>query len=964
MSVSAILYTLLIKPLELFFEIIFVTANRFTNHPGFSIIVLSLTMNFLVLPLYRRADAVQAEERDIEKKLHRGVAHIKKVFHGDERMMVLQTYYRQNSYKPTDAFKGSISLFLEIPFFIAAYRFLSGLQTLHGVSFGPIADLGNADGLITIGALPQPVNLLPIIMTAVNLISCVIFTKGYPVRTKVQLYAMAVFFLFFLYTSPSGLVFYWTLNNLFSLIKTIFYKLKHPREVLAVLFAVCGAALAVYGLLFYDNIAERRIVTAIIGVGFMMPLFRMAYELRMAERITARHSDRPGRRQMEPNAVRFRLCGLFLTLLLGGHIPSGVIAASPQEFVSTFSYYNPLLYIAISLLTAAGFFLVWMGVFYGIANRDGRLALERVLAVCCAAATVNYMAFPGDYGNLSNSLRYDEVPNILMPDILLNLAAVIAAGAGVLVFLHFRKTEKHFSMGILTGVIALGVMTVVHGQRIDGSTRSLQKNAIRATDADPVLPLSKNGKNVIVFMLDRALGTHIPYLMQEKPELKEQFAGFTYYENTVSFGGHTNFGVPALFGGYEYTPVELNKRDQENLCDKHNEALRVLPVMFEQAGYDVTVTDPPYANYQWNSDISIYDDYPDIHAYITQGKFSDHSGAERVRADNQRNFFLYALMKSSPLFAQNYFYNAGKYNQAPGAKLAEAEEEGQVIYGTSQQEGINQTFMDSFRVLQKLPEITKVVGNDAGPSAESDPGNTGAGTFLMMQNDSTHNSVLLQEPDYTVSSSIDNTVYDKAHRKRFTVNGRKMEVKGSLQYGDYETNMGVMLELGKWFDYLRDQGVYDNTKIILVSDHGFGRNRFPQLILDGYDTYKGSENIYDAEYYCPLLMVKDFGAKEFTTDSTFMTNADAAVLAVKDVIADPVNPFTGKEITDAEKTAHPQYILASNHYDINVNDGTQYKPDTWIAVKDDIWNPDNWKVLNHKAVFPEESRTDKTEPRE
>ena len=41
---------------------------------------------------------------------------------------------------------------------------------------------------------------------------------------------MALFFLVFLYTSPSGLVFYWTLNNLFSLVKTIFYKLSTPER--------------------------------------------------------------------------------------------------------------------------------------------------------------------------------------------------------------------------------------------------------------------------------------------------------------------------------------------------------------------------------------------------------------------------------------------------------------------------------------------------------------------------------------------------------------------------------------------------------------------------------------------------------------------------------------------------------------------------------------------------------------
>lgn len=83
-------------------------------------------------------------------------------------------------------------------------------------------------------------NILPIIMTAVNLVSCVIFTKGSLLKTKIQLYAMALFFLVFLYTSPSGLVFYWTLNNLFSLVKTIFYKLKHPGKVLAVLASIAG----------------------------------------------------------------------------------------------------------------------------------------------------------------------------------------------------------------------------------------------------------------------------------------------------------------------------------------------------------------------------------------------------------------------------------------------------------------------------------------------------------------------------------------------------------------------------------------------------------------------------------------------------------------------------------------------------------------------------------------------------
>ena len=96
--------------------------------------------------------------------------------------------------------------------------------------------------------------------------------------------------------------------------------------------------------------------------------------------------------------------------------------------------------------------------------------------------------------------------------------------------------------------------------------------------------MSTTGQNVIVIMLDRAMGTQAPYIFNEKPELLEQFDGFTYYPNTVSYGVATNFGSPALYGGYEYTPEKMNERDTELLVDKHDEALKVMPVIFNNNG--------------------------------------------------------------------------------------------------------------------------------------------------------------------------------------------------------------------------------------------------------------------------------------------------------------------------------------------------------------------------------------------
>ena len=101
---------------------------------------------------------------------------------------MLQTYYRQNNYKPTNALNGSVSLLLEIPFFMAAYQFLSGLTVLDGVSFGPIKNLGAPDGMLVIGTLA--INVLPVLMTLINVISSAIYLKGFPLKTKIQLYAM------------------------------------------------------------------------------------------------------------------------------------------------------------------------------------------------------------------------------------------------------------------------------------------------------------------------------------------------------------------------------------------------------------------------------------------------------------------------------------------------------------------------------------------------------------------------------------------------------------------------------------------------------------------------------------------------------------------------------------------------------------------------------------------------------
>src|SRR5574344_1977633 len=154
------LYTMIIYPLVQIIELVYGAFDLTFNIPGISIIGVSIAITAFCLPLYIVAEHWQQVERDTEKKLKPGVDRIKAVFKGDEQYMILSTYYKENHYHPIMALRSSFGLLIQIPFFIAAYKYLSELQTLKGVSFLFIRNLGEKDALFHIVAFT--INVIPI----------------------------------------------------------------------------------------------------------------------------------------------------------------------------------------------------------------------------------------------------------------------------------------------------------------------------------------------------------------------------------------------------------------------------------------------------------------------------------------------------------------------------------------------------------------------------------------------------------------------------------------------------------------------------------------------------------------------------------------------------------------------------------------------------------------------------------
>lgn len=842
-EIPTILYYVIIYPIELFLQVVFSILYDLRPSACLAIIGVSLVVNLLLLPLYNRADRISQEERKRQDAMSYWVKHIRNAFSGDERFMMLQTYYRKQEYRPIYSLRSSISLLLQIPFFIAAYHFLSNLDLLNGYSFHFIKDLGRPDGLLIIGGIS--INVLPILMTLINGISIAVYTKGAPLKEKLQLCVMALLFLILLYDSPSGLVIYWTMNNVFSLVKNV-----------------------VYG--FRD-----------------------------------RHSS--GHKQtgsQKGGDKRLYLLGVsLLTILTGLVIPLSVVVSSPEEFITLTVYKDPLHYVFSSFCMAAGLFLLWFSVFYYLMEAKTRQVFELVIWTACGMALIDYLAFGKIKLTLSSELVYRGEFAFDTSKIILNVLVLLAA-AGVMVLLwHFRRQWiVYIYCTLIAGLAVLSVINIVRTEQ------QLDKMSYLKNESDyKGFSLSKQGRNVVVIMLDCAKGPYIPYIFAERPELKEIYSGFTYYANTLSHGEHTLIGAPGLFGGYEYTPEGMDSRPDEKLVDKHDEALSIMPVIFSENGYETTVYDPPLAGYNDISDLSIYDPYPKVNAYSLKNRFVSPESIRYTEQLRKRQFFMYSILKSSPVFAQPFIYRGGTYHYPD------------TINSTALQ-NVDSEFTDSYAILDNLINLTEISGGTQD-------------TFMMMDNDTTHDPRELQLPDYTASDFVDNRGLETCER---------IDEEGDtliMPYPDYyHVNMAALLKIGEWLEYLKETGVYDNTRIIIVSDHGSAQGEFENLILD---------DGRDAEGFSPLLLYKDFGQTGFYSDESFMTNADTPMLAMNDIIDEPVNPFTGNEINGSGKTERDQLVLADNFTDTGAYVFREPGQD-WYAVRDDIRIRDNWREAEGK----------------
>ncbi|WMY97453.1 MAG: membrane protein insertase YidC [Arsenophonus sp.] len=180
--------------------------NNFIGNWGFSIIFITFILRGIMYPLTKAQYTSMAKLRLLQPKIEA----IKTRFSHDKHKLsqeMISLYKKEN----VNPFGGCLPLLIQMPVFLALYYMLiSSVELFHAPFFGWIKDLSSSD----------PYYILPIFMGItmyiIQKMSPTTITD--PVQKKIMLYIPIIFTIFFLWF-PTGLVLYYIVSNLVTIIQ-------------------------------------------------------------------------------------------------------------------------------------------------------------------------------------------------------------------------------------------------------------------------------------------------------------------------------------------------------------------------------------------------------------------------------------------------------------------------------------------------------------------------------------------------------------------------------------------------------------------------------------------------------------------------------------------------------------------------------------------------------------------------
>lgn len=185
--------------------------KRVSGNYGFAILLMTFFLKVLFSPFthmsfesMRKMQAIQPKMKAIQTQFKNDPARMNK-----ETMEL----YKRHKVNPMG---GCLPMLIQIPVFISFYQVLAQFVELKGESLFWIQDLTQPDKLAKIPGIGFDLNILPLLMIGTMIWQQKVTPQQMTTSPEqaMMMQWMPVVFGFMFYQLPSGLVLYWTLNNL------------------------------------------------------------------------------------------------------------------------------------------------------------------------------------------------------------------------------------------------------------------------------------------------------------------------------------------------------------------------------------------------------------------------------------------------------------------------------------------------------------------------------------------------------------------------------------------------------------------------------------------------------------------------------------------------------------------------------------------------------------------------------
>lgn len=966
------LYLVFISPLEFLLQIILENAYGLAASYGLSLILLSLVVQIITSPLYRLAEKWQQKERNLSLKLAPKMKEINKAFKGQERFMMMRTLYRQNQYHPLMATRTSFGFLIQVPFFMSAFYFLSAYEPFEGQAFLFFINLGEADGLLHL--FGAQFNLMPFVMSGVNLLAVIVYTKQDANAEKTQLFIVTGLFFVLLYNSSVALLLYWTANNTFSLLRknqfigelkinlqnnflkplarnflprfqsinltavkleqSFVPKLKAALFLIILLFLGKYLAnevnvnvpplensllvkdiqfvVAYYFALissikylknFQNTFMDR--LSVILVIFLMCISISLLYDYVFVE--FARHEDL--------NVLGkeiFVLGAIILTNMANIWAPLCLKVGREYywklNIASSVFIFSTLLLFSIKILSSdSDLFeyafneifahlmklLIWTilvsSLIFKITPQSHRSLISFTMCTFVVLTFAYSHLFTIDSGAIDFSFINMDMLNRLR--VFFYDIAIIGAALGLMYWVFKRKAFKVLCQLIVLSILPTALYTAyIFQDNPVSEIEKVSKDDNIPSYNDQLLSFSKDGKNVVIFMLDMFDGGEMQSIIDENPELQNELDGFTWYRNSLSSSSKTHGGEPGILGGHSYTPIEANKRTVSSKREDVAKGFANFTSSFIEKNYKV-------------SSVDIYTtDCSTLSSAMTRGKI-----IQCLNLRDDYNIFWKSL-KSSELEMNIQF------DEFVGVeKIA--------------------TFLSTAALFNVVPFKSRSIIFDQGNWLGSIPMDKMSLKFSL-----NHYSFLDSMHLLSNANSPTNTFkYIRNKVTHFPYAMSKEDCLPSRKVGDpYDSSYCAIQSIVKWIKWMKEAEVYDNTQIVLVSDHGKQTGKYVPLELI-YQVQRKTKGLAANRPHA-LMLVKDIASRHpLKVSDIFLSNADTpsivceVINGCENIIRSPIKfPIKDREIDYSVLTSQE-----TGKYNVIIH----YK------VKNNLFDYQNWRQV-------------------